>query len=1116
MILSTFYRFIIIFLISTFSFAQGEADNWFFGANAGLNFSSGFPQYIQGGQINTLEGCASISDPQGLLLFYTDGSRVWDKNNNVMPNGSGLFGDDSSTSSGLIVPSPGSSSIYYIFTVDEPHHLPNEGPNRGLNYSVVDLNLNGGNGDIVSGQKNISLVTYNASDSNENKFKCSEKITAVRSADCNSFWVVTHFINKYYSFKIDNLGVDSNPVISTTPTSVPLSGYRRNALGYLKASPDGLKLAVAHLGFATNEGGNATGGVFLYDFNPSTGIVSNELEVYNRSNGNSPYGVEFSRSGEKLYASVGGGFSGNDSSQLIQYDLSADDIISSETIVNTSSSFSSGAIQIAPDGKIYRALFNFNNGDGSFLGVVNNPELAGIACNYVEQGFSVNNPATAITEASRIGLPPFIQSLFAEKVDIIDTDNDPTTVESSLSLCEGDTYTLSAEEIPGALYTWTLDGNPIADTSFQLIDVGVAGVYLVEVDPNNGDCPFFGEATIAILPLPIVNSITPLESCFDPLDSLSDFDLSETNTEVLNGQLTTVIIDSYHVLEADALSGANPISTLYSSSGETIYIRLRNTDTDCVVVVPFELVINTLPVVSSIPVSLEQCDTDSNGIVAFNLNEANVLLSANSVNENFVYYNSLSDAQLGDISNAVSAPTSFQSATGVSLYATITNDKGCVSYGQLNLIVGTSAIPSSTAFSYAVCDDDYDGISLFDFSDVVPQITSIFPSSVNISISYYENEEDALSELNAIQDISNHQNTNSLNSQSIWVRVDSQDLNGCLGLGEHIFLTVDPLPTLIEIDDLSVCSDTQTGDFDLTNVTLQAQNGDVNLVISYHETPEKADSGLDALNAPYLFESTTLFIRAENSNTGCYTSSMSVDLIVNVNPSITSPNSIELCDDFIVDGFTDFNLFENVDQIIDDSADFSVLFYTNESEAILGSEVGLVLDPYSFTNTENPQDIYVRVENMDTGCFSLVTQSINVLDKPQGVLLSEPFSYCDTDTDGIGYFDLNSIVSEISGGLAPGTVTVDFFETLVDAELGVDSIDTSVLYENNNTDNEIQTLYAKLSIGDLECSTIITVDLLVLLSPEFDFTTDELTYEQCADVGNISGQLIYDLIYFAR
>ena len=381
--LKNYFLLLLASLFCNYSFAQGEADNWFFGANVGINFSSGTPQYVEGGQIDTLEGCASISDPQGLLLFYTDGSRVWNKNNRVMPNGTGLFGDDSSTSSGLIVPSPGNSNIYYIFTVDEPHHEVSEGPNKGLNYTVVDLTLNGGNGDVVVGQKNIPLITYDSSNSLENKYKCSEKITAVRSSDCNSFWVVTHFVNKFYSFQIDAVGVNTEPIESIVPLIVPLSGYRRNALGYMKASPDGLNLAVAHQGFATTSGADAPGGVFLYDFDPATGVVTNELEVYNRSNGNSPYGVEFSRSGEKLYASITGGGNGRGLSEIVQYDLTSSDIASSQVIIDDLSSYHAGAIQIAPNGKIYRTLFNFNNGDGRYLGVINNPELPGLACNYV-------------------------------------------------------------------------------------------------------------------------------------------------------------------------------------------------------------------------------------------------------------------------------------------------------------------------------------------------------------------------------------------------------------------------------------------------------------------------------------------------------------------------------------------------------------------------------------------------------------------------------------------------------------------------------------------------------------------------------------------------------------
>jgi len=113
-----------------FTFAQQEASYWYFGQNAGLRFNAGNGTVtaITDGQINTLEGCTSISDTTGNLLFYTDGRTVWNQNHQIMTNGdyfggTGLLGDPSSTSSGLIVPKPQDPTQYYIFTVDEPHQL---------------------------------------------------------------------------------------------------------------------------------------------------------------------------------------------------------------------------------------------------------------------------------------------------------------------------------------------------------------------------------------------------------------------------------------------------------------------------------------------------------------------------------------------------------------------------------------------------------------------------------------------------------------------------------------------------------------------------------------------------------------------------------------------------------------------------------------------------------------------------------------------------------------------------------------------------------------------------------------------------------------------------------
>ncbi|TXI67741.1 MAG: hypothetical protein E6Q46_02540 [Flavobacterium sp.] len=74
------------------SFAQGEANIWYFGNKAGISFNSGVPVPLLDGQMQADEGCATLSDANGNLLFYTNGITVWNRNHQIMPNGTGLMG----------------------------------------------------------------------------------------------------------------------------------------------------------------------------------------------------------------------------------------------------------------------------------------------------------------------------------------------------------------------------------------------------------------------------------------------------------------------------------------------------------------------------------------------------------------------------------------------------------------------------------------------------------------------------------------------------------------------------------------------------------------------------------------------------------------------------------------------------------------------------------------------------------------------------------------------------------------------------------------------------------------------------------------------------------------
>lgn len=353
---------------------QGQADWWYFGSNAGVHFTTSGPVAVNDGQLSTSEGCASISDASGNLLFYTDGISVYDKNHNLMPNGSGLLGNSSSTHSGIIVPKPGSSTEFYVFTVDDG------GTNGvGMYYSLVDLTLNSGNGDVVTSEKNVFLVD-----------DTSEKVAAVRKS--NGYWVITHLAetNQFYTYEVTSAGVNTTPIISNTAWNTAGFGYG------ITISSTGNKMAAVYF---------TTDSIHVYDVNVANGQVTADYKIGSTMNSNQMYGLEFSPNEEILY------MQSYASGDVRQFDLTAGNaaaISASETIVGTSST-GGGQLQTGPDGKIYCAR------QGQLrLSVIEEPDVLGSGCNWVDT-------AIVLTASSRYGLPTFIQSFFSVSFNISKT-----------------------------------------------------------------------------------------------------------------------------------------------------------------------------------------------------------------------------------------------------------------------------------------------------------------------------------------------------------------------------------------------------------------------------------------------------------------------------------------------------------------------------------------------------------------------------------------------------------------------------------------------------------------------------------------------------------------------
>lgn len=695
----------IIYIVVVFTFAQawsqGEAAYWYFGKNAGVYFDpiTRDVSVLTDGALDTFEGCSSISDENGNLQFYSDGVTVWDRNHNIMPNGTELKGDESSTQSGLIVPHPTLPNIYFLFTVDEPHNAnfstigfidiagDGDGFNNGLNYSVVDMTLNGGMGDVVPDQKNIPLLTYNPSDRFENGYKCSEKITAVEGTEEDTFWVITHFTDTFYAFKIDTNGVNETPVRSALEPEVPVVGYRRNALGYLKASPDGTKIAAAFFSISEIPGADAPGLLTLFDFDALNGRVSNSIELYN---GDAPYGVEFSLETRKLYAVVGRGSGGGGNSLLVQYDLRRADIKNSMTLIDESADYNYGALQLGLDGKIYRSQINFlqigAGTTGKYLGVIENPEATAANVIYNPQAIylDINNDGSNET---RLGLPPFIQSFFLNKIDIIRNGISDTFLE----LCTGDSYTLVADNIPGATYIWKKDevllpetGNTLTLTNVTAADIGF---YTVRVEPNNGDPVLEGVADVAVIPLPVVRNAALTQCDFDG-DGSTLFNLDQAVGQIVTDiDLINTFDYTFHESFNDARDELNAVDNeSYSnlSNPQLIYVRVEGKQTGCFSIAELELSTNFTP---PLTVNINACsDGVTDGFAMFDLNEATSALTL-SPGVTLTYY--LSENEALNESNPLS--TDFQNTLpfNQTLYARAEANNQCDGINIVNLQVNS-------------------------------------------------------------------------------------------------------------------------------------------------------------------------------------------------------------------------------------------------------------------------------------------------------------------------------------------------------------------------------------------------------------------------------------------
>lgn len=868
---TTFGLFLIAFIaITTISNAQLQASNWYFGFNAGINFDpvSGAVTPLTNGQVSTNEGCASISDENGALLFYTDGSFVYDRTHAIMQNGQGLRGNPSSTQSAIIIPKPLDPNIYYIFTVDT---AATGGNDSGLHYYEIDMTINGG----------LGAVTTNIANPPNLIPRCSEKITAINKSSSDSILITAMasasgldlFYDSFWTFTVDDTGVNATPVISTVATTVSGGGRRGN----LKISPDGSYMVSCNMG----------GGTFLYDYNQDTGAVSNERRIIFQGANTNGYGVEFSPDSSIIYITASNDFNGagaatnpaTHQSTLYQIDISANtgNFITNINTIDTRQGYR-GSLQLGIDGKIYRALSDTYDRGTGFLAVINNPNTLGIGCNYV------HNAIPLAGRVSTQGLPPFIQSYFA----LIEVEN----------ICSGDAtdFTFQTDVAPTSILWEFGDGTTSTLENPQHVYPG-AGVYNVVLTLNYNGAIRTYRKNVEIFQTPTANPVNNLTACDADFDGREQFDLNTLITTILGSQDPADYSVSFYNNLTDATDNTNVITGSYSQNigTSTLYAVVKNTNnTDCSDMITFTTTVFEQPVANAVD-DIVQCDDNFDGFETFDLSSqtANILGSQNPNTFNISYHLNANDAASGN--NPLNTTFVNTSAFRQTVFVRLVNSaqNACIDTNvSFDLVVNPKPVANNA--NTFQCDEDgtLDSSTIFNLSEFDNTVSS---GSNDVTVTYHLTQNDADNSVNAL-DNTNYRNTTPL--QIVYARV-TNDVTGCYSTSQ---ITLSVSASDAQDTTLERCDNDGTADgFVLFDLSLASEdvlaNAPANVTVNYYATSLDALTEQNVLPLSFtntIANSQVIFARAESPDGNCFGIS-EVTLTVNPLPIVQRLSTVEYC-----------------------------------------------------------------------------------------------------------------------------------------------------------------------------------------------------------------------------
>ena len=582
-------------------------------------------------------------------------------------------------------------------------------------------------------------------------------------------------------------------------------------------------------------------------------------------------------------------------------------------------------------------------------------------------------------------------------------------------------------------------------------------IYVRIFNPALGakDCPTTEEMTLIVEEFPLIQPDTWV-ICDNLNDNTELVDLTINNIVQTEGISVT-----YQYSEQDGTPIVDPTNYEMTGSPTIINVLITNQAGTCQGTETITLTFNLAP--ELVEATLKRCSDDE--FAEFFLPEANELVITNTTDLTFTYFLTEADAINGDPTNAL--PDNFTNTIpNQTVFVRVVDLNGC--FNVIEVILDVNNGPETTPQNYPVCDDNGDGIAVFNLETEAPNLLT--GTVGTIEINYFLDE--ALT--TPIPNPASFQNTT--NPQIVYVSFIDPALgvDACTSV-EELTLIVEEFPEL-QSNVWEICdNENDNSEFiDLTQNDVVITEG---ILVSYEYSEQDGTPIANPANYEITTSPTIINVLVRNQAGTCEATQTITIEFLQAPEAVDEILPLVYCS---LNEYANYNLTDLNEFLVTGGIEGLTFSYHLTIEDAR-NDVGAL--PENYTNTSPDQIIFVRIEN-ENGCFDIAQIQLDTeLIHNQ---LEDNLTVCDDPyeiNDGIASFNLTLRHEDVENSLGGNNYTIRYYLSLEDALANQNMIPNPTQFQNTESP---QTIYAVASDGMGGCAGVVDFRIEVLAVPEFE------------------------------